>query len=194
MVALPDGGFLIADASNQRVRRVGGDGIITTLIGDGFRGYSGDGGPAAAAQVSVPKAVGLTAAGDVLIADEQNNRIRFVGTVVAPANTTQPTITGSAAKGSSCDGSRGRVERHGAADRVPVAAVRPACAEWSARPRRTPVGASDVGSTLRVGVTGSNAAGSATAYSTQTAVVTARRAAGEHVAADDQRYAQVGGR
>ena len=52
-----DGSFLIADASNQRVRTVAADGIIDTLIGDGTRGYTGDGGPAAAAQLSVPKAV-----------------------------------------------------------------------------------------------------------------------------------------
>ena len=95
VVALSDGGFLIADASNQRVRQVGADGIISTLIGDGTRGYTGDGGPAAAAQVSVPKAVAVTPAGDVLIADEQNSRIRFVGTVVAPANTARPRSRGT---------------------------------------------------------------------------------------------------
>ena len=44
VVALADGGFLIADASNQRVRRGTADGVITTLIGNGVRGYTGDGG------------------------------------------------------------------------------------------------------------------------------------------------------
>ena len=63
VVALADGSFLIADASNQRVRRVAANGIITTLIGDGSVAYSGDGGPAAAAQLSVPKAVAVTSAG-----------------------------------------------------------------------------------------------------------------------------------
>ena len=57
VVAAADGSFLIADASNQRVRTVAANGMIDTLIGDGIRGYTGDGGPAAAAQLSVPKAV-----------------------------------------------------------------------------------------------------------------------------------------
>ena len=73
--------------------------MITTLIGDGVRGYTGDGGPAAAAQLNVPKAVGVTPAGAVLIADEQNNRIRYVGDIQAPANSTPPLITGAPAAG-----------------------------------------------------------------------------------------------
>ena len=59
VVALADGGFLIADASNQRVRRVTADGVITTLIGNGVRGYTGDGGRRDA-QVSVPKGIDVS--------------------------------------------------------------------------------------------------------------------------------------
>jgi hypothetical protein len=87
LVALAGGGFLIADTSNERVRRVDANGVISTLIGDGVRGASGDGGAAAAARLAAPKGLSLTGAGDLLIADEQNNRIRFVGTIVAPLNT-----------------------------------------------------------------------------------------------------------
>ena len=42
------------DTGNHRIRRVGTDGIITTVAGNGNYGFSGDGGPAATARVSVP--------------------------------------------------------------------------------------------------------------------------------------------
>ena len=46
-----DGSFYIADQSNNRIRRVGTDGIITTVAGNGTEGFSGDGGPATAAAI-----------------------------------------------------------------------------------------------------------------------------------------------
>ena len=46
-----DGGLYIADWGNRRIRRVGPDGIITTVAGNGNEGFSGDGGPAAAASL-----------------------------------------------------------------------------------------------------------------------------------------------
>src|SRR5207249_661343 len=92
--------FFIADASNERVRLVAEDGTISTVTGTGTRGYTGDGGPAAGAQISVPKAVAVTPANDLLIAEEQNNIIRFVGAVVVPAAAaTPPSITGAAVQG-----------------------------------------------------------------------------------------------
>ena len=41
-----DGGFLIVDVGNQRIRKVSAAGVITTVAGNGVAGYSGDGGPA----------------------------------------------------------------------------------------------------------------------------------------------------
>ena len=99
VVSLPDGGFLIADTTNERVRHVDADGIISTVVGDGVPGDSGDGGPAVSARVSAPKAISLTERGDLLIADELNNRIRFVGTVVIPTNFSPPAISGDAPGG-----------------------------------------------------------------------------------------------
>jgi trimeric autotransporter adhesin len=55
-----------------------GDGIITTLAGDGTYGYSGDGGPATSAGVFAPSDVAVDASGNVYIADTYNNRIRLV--------------------------------------------------------------------------------------------------------------------
>src|SRR5262249_10211565 len=49
------GNLYIADTGNHRIRRVAaGDGVITTVAGSGADGFSGDGGPAAAAQLNSP--------------------------------------------------------------------------------------------------------------------------------------------
>ncbi len=74
---LPDGGFLISDSGNGRVRRVGPDGIITTIVGT-TTGFSGDGGPATAAQLSSPRDVTLDSAGRLVVADAGNHRLRRV--------------------------------------------------------------------------------------------------------------------
>ncbi|MCP9485244.1 MAG: hypothetical protein MSC30_05260 [Gaiellaceae bacterium MAG52_C11] len=174
LAALADGGFLIADASNERIRLVAADGTISTLIGDGIRGYSGDGGPAAAARISVPKAVGVSPSGDVLIADEQNNRIRFVGSVVAPVNTAPPIVAGTAREGQTLSAAAGGWSGTGPLISYQWQRCEPACADIPGASARAyvPV-AADVGRTLRVGVTGSNPEGSPTAYSSETSVVTA---------------------
>lgn len=93
-----DSAFLIADTSNQRFRRVTADGTISTFAGIGTGlgtgSYSGDGGPATSAGLNAPKAVANDGAGAVLIADDSNNRIRFVRTPVAPANIGPPNHLG----------------------------------------------------------------------------------------------------
>ena len=85
-----DGGFLIADAVNHRVRRVSPAGTITTVAGT-MAGLSGDGGPATAAQLATPTEVAVTADGGFLIADRDNDRVRRVspaGTITTVAGTT----------------------------------------------------------------------------------------------------------
>jgi hypothetical protein len=77
-MATADGGFLIADTDNQRVRRVSPAGTIATVAGTGTQGFSGDGGPATAAQLVGPEGVAVTASGGFLIADAAKNRVRFV--------------------------------------------------------------------------------------------------------------------
>jgi sugar lactone lactonase YvrE len=93
--SLPDvalgaaGNMLIADQENDRVRVVAGStgtfygqamtaGNIYTVAGNGLRGFSGDGRPATRAKLSSPDAVAADAAGNLLIADSANNRVRVV--------------------------------------------------------------------------------------------------------------------
>jgi len=75
----PDGSLYIGASPNNSIRRVGPDGIITTVAGNGVRGYSGDGGPATAASLAAPYAVGVGSDGSLYIGDIGNNCIRRVG-------------------------------------------------------------------------------------------------------------------
>src|SRR5262249_18069906 len=73
-----NGNLLITDSSSA-IRRVDAvTGLITTVAGTGTAGFSGDGGPATAAQLAQPRGVALDADGNLLIADYQNTRIRQV--------------------------------------------------------------------------------------------------------------------
>jgi len=51
---------------------------IYTLAGDGHPGFSGDGGPAAGSQLDEPNGAAVDSAGNVVIADGSNNRVRVV--------------------------------------------------------------------------------------------------------------------
>jgi trimeric autotransporter adhesin len=73
-----DGNLYIADLDNFRIRAVSPGGIITTLVGNGTNGYSGDGGPALGAQLGFPAGVALDRSGRLYIADSGNSRIRQV--------------------------------------------------------------------------------------------------------------------
>jgi hypothetical protein len=72
------GNLYIADSINQVVRMVNPKGQISTLVGTGLAGYTGDGGPAAKASLNTPTAVALDGAGNLYIADQGNNVIRKV--------------------------------------------------------------------------------------------------------------------
>ena len=72
------GDLFIADTGNDRVREVNRAGVITTVAGDGTGGYSGDNGPATAAELYNPTGVAVDSAGDLFIADTANNVVREV--------------------------------------------------------------------------------------------------------------------
>jgi trimeric autotransporter adhesin len=71
------GNVYIADTQNNRIRKVS-NGVITTIAGNGFLGYSGDGGPATSARLNQPFGVAVDASGNVYIADSENYVVRKV--------------------------------------------------------------------------------------------------------------------
>lgn len=73
------GNLYIADSHNHRIREVfAATGKIVTVAGAGSAGFSGDGGLATAAQLDLPTALALNAAGDIYIADTNNHRVRRI--------------------------------------------------------------------------------------------------------------------
>jgi uncharacterized protein (TIGR03437 family) len=72
------GNLYIGDPGNQRIRKVDASGKITTLAGNGSKGYGGDGGPATDATLYNAARVALDPSGNVYIADQSNHRIRKV--------------------------------------------------------------------------------------------------------------------
>ncbi|MEW6234410.1 MAG: NHL repeat-containing protein [Candidatus Omnitrophota bacterium] len=72
------GNLYIADFGNHRIRKVGLDGVITTAAGTGIAGYSGDGGPAAKANLYHPIRIFADFAGSLFISDYFNHSIRKV--------------------------------------------------------------------------------------------------------------------
>jgi sugar lactone lactonase YvrE len=72
------GNLFIADSANNRIRLVTPNGIINTVAGNETGGFSGDGGIATAAQIAYPQAVAVDGAGNLFIADTNNQRIRKV--------------------------------------------------------------------------------------------------------------------
>lgn len=88
-IALDAGGNLfIADGMNNRVRRVdAATGVITTVAGNGYPCFDGDGGPATSADLWSPWDLRIDASGNLLIADYSNSRIRIVDArtgIIAP--------------------------------------------------------------------------------------------------------------
>ncbi|MGA2434989.1 MAG: BACON domain-containing carbohydrate-binding protein [Bryobacteraceae bacterium] len=94
------GNLYIADTTNNCVRKVS-NGIITTVVGYGTQGYSGDGGPATSAWLHYPEGVAVDAAGDLYISDTFNNVIRKV------SNGVITTVAGNGTLGYGGDGGPG---------------------------------------------------------------------------------------
>ena len=96
------GNLYIADTGNNLVRKVGLDGVITTVAGaynNGNAGYSGDGGAATKASMNSPYGIAVDGAGNLFIADLWNRRIRKVD-----SNGIITTVAGNGTYGFSGDG------------------------------------------------------------------------------------------
>jgi serine/threonine protein kinase/sugar lactone lactonase YvrE len=72
------GDIYVDDDGNNVVRKISPNNTITTVAGNGIAGFSGDGGPATAAELNGPVGLAVDAAGNVYIADYLNSRIRRV--------------------------------------------------------------------------------------------------------------------
>ena len=95
------GNIFIAEIGNNIVRKIAAStGIIMTVAGNGSAGFSGDGGPATSAELATPAAVALDAAGNLYIADHDNNRVRKVDATTG----TITTVAGNGTAGYSGDG------------------------------------------------------------------------------------------
>lgn len=80
-----NGNLYIADTDNSVIRRVDGNGLISTVAGNGNGGYSGDGAAALQAMLNSPLGLAFDANGNLYIADAGNNVVRQVGGVGALA-------------------------------------------------------------------------------------------------------------
>ena len=72
------GNVYFSDSGNQRVRRIGLDGKISLVAGDGSASFAGDGGPATVASLNDPVGLAVDSSGDLYIADANNHRIRRI--------------------------------------------------------------------------------------------------------------------
>jgi len=93
------GNVYISDMGNRCIRRVSAAGTISTFAGNHITGYSGDGGPATAAQLANPEGIFFMPGYGLLIADFGNNRVRLVNEAGIIS-----LIAGNGTAGYSCDG------------------------------------------------------------------------------------------
>ena len=116
-LAIDGGGNLfISERSRNQVRRVDREtGAITTVVGTGVQGSTGDGGPGTAAQINEPEALAIDPFGNLLIAERSGSFIRRVDTM--------GTISTIAGNGNSADVSGDGGQALGAGIGMPTAIV-----------------------------------------------------------------------
>jgi uncharacterized protein (TIGR03437 family) len=112
------GNLYIAEFGNNRVRKVSAGGNISTLAGTGVSGFGGDGSQAVNAMLSGPQGVAVDSAGNVFIADTNNNRVRMV----APSGVIT-TVAGNGASGADGDGGSALAAKVGNPNAVATDAV-----------------------------------------------------------------------
>lgn len=93
------GNIYLSDTDKNLIRKIDARGAITTIAGTGAAGFGGDGGPAAMAMLNLPYGLAADLAGNVYIADLNNQRVRRI----APDGSIA-TVAGTGVKGSLGDG------------------------------------------------------------------------------------------
>jgi|SRR5579872_3730776 len=92
--------YIVEMQGGERVRKVDPHGVITTVVGTGEAGFSGDNGPAAQARINGAHHLLVLPDGDIFVADTWNNRVRYVDHRTGIIST----IAGTGEKGFSGDG------------------------------------------------------------------------------------------
>ncbi|PQJ13050.1 hypothetical protein CJD36_004720 [Flavipsychrobacter stenotrophus] len=99
------GNLYIADADNNRIRKVNTSGYISTIAGSTF-GFSGDGGAAGLSKLARPEGVAIDATGNIYIADGGNQRIRKINTSGIISTIAGNGLTGFAGDGGAATSAR----------------------------------------------------------------------------------------
>jgi sugar lactone lactonase YvrE len=95
------GNIYIADCNNNAIRKVSkSTGIITTVAGNGSKGFVGDGGPATDAELNGPSSLVIDSHNNMYIADRDNNLIRKVSLSTGYITT----VAGNSSEGYAGDG------------------------------------------------------------------------------------------
>ena len=95
-----DGTLFFVEMTGHRVRKIGPDGLVTTLAGTGRPGSGGDDGPSTQAGLNGPHSLAVTKTGDVYVTDTWNNRVRKIDARSGRITT----VAGTGRKGFSGDG------------------------------------------------------------------------------------------
>jgi hypothetical protein len=88
------GNIFITEFGGHHIRKIDSLGVITTVAGNGVAAFGGDGAPAIWAQLNQPTGIGFDAAGNLLIADRTNHRIRKVGSLTLVDKRRRGQLTG----------------------------------------------------------------------------------------------------
>lgn len=101
----PDGALYVTEVENHRIRRVDlTTGRMTTVAGNGRKGYSGDGGPATQASLNEPYEVRFDSRGNMFFVEMQNHLIRRVDAATGKIST----VAGTGEAGYAGDGDERR--------------------------------------------------------------------------------------
>ncbi len=93
------GNLYLTSPNENRVYKVGSDGILHLIAGNGIPGYSGDGGPAIAARLHAPYGIVVDSKGNVYVGDQINRRIRRI-----TSGGVMDSVAGDGSEGYSGDG------------------------------------------------------------------------------------------